>query len=101
MGTGVAGETQETARPRMPDAGGAEVGGIAGDRLRGFIERIERLHEERKALADDVKDVFAEANSAGFDVKAIKIVLRDRRLEPAELEHQETLVALYKRALGM
>lgn len=78
-----------------------EVGGIAADRLRSIIERVERLEEERKALANDIKDIFAEAKSAGFDVKVIRQVLRIRKQEPAEVEEQETLLDLYKRALGM
>jgi len=78
-----------------------DAGGIAGERLRSIIERIERLEEERKALASDIKDVFAEAKSAGFDVKVLRQVLRERRAEPAELEEFETLLDLYRRALGM
>ena len=78
-----------------------EIGGIAADRLRSIVERIERLEEERKALADDIKDIFAEAKSAGFDVKVLRQVLRLRKQEPAEIEEQETLLDLYKRALGM
>src|SRR4051795_2277332 len=78
-----------------------EVGGIAVDRLRSIIERIERLEEERKALSSDIKDIFAEAKSAGFDVVIVKQVLRLRKKEPAEIEEQETLLDLYRRALGM
>ena len=78
-----------------------EVGGIAADRLRSIVERIERLEEERKALAGDIKDIFSEAKSAGFDVKVIRQILRLRRQEPADVEEQETLLDLYRRALGM
>ena len=78
-----------------------EVGGIAVDRLRSIIERIERLEEERKALASDIKDIFAEAKSAGFDVKVVRQIISLRRREPAEVEEQETLLELYRRALGM
>jgi uncharacterized protein (UPF0335 family) len=78
-----------------------EVGGIAADRLRSIVERVERLEEERKALASDIKDVLAEAKSAGFDVKVIRQVIRIRKQEPAEVEEQETLMDLYRRALGM
>ena len=78
-----------------------KTGGIAADRLRSLVERIERLEEERKALANDVKDVYAEAKSAGFDVKVLRQVIRLRKQEPAEVEEQETLLDLYKRALGM
>lgn len=79
----------------------AEVGGISADRLRSIIERIERLEEERKALAGDIKDVFAEAKSAGFDVTVIRQLISIRKKEPAEVEEQETVLDLYRRALGM
>lgn len=78
-----------------------ESGGIAADRLRSLVERIERLEEEKKALADDIRDVFAEAKSAGFDVKVLRQLIRLRRSQPAEIEEQETLLDLYRRALGM
>jgi uncharacterized protein (UPF0335 family) len=77
------------------------VGGIAADRLRGIIERIERLEEERKALGNDIKDIYAEAKSAGFDVKVIREIIHLRKQEPAEVEEQESLLDLYRRALGM
>ena len=79
----------------------AEAGGIAGDRLRSIVDRIERLEEERKALVSDIKDIFSEAKSAGFDVKAFRQVIRMRKWEPAELAEHEALVDLYRRALGM
>ncbi|QXM23803.1 DUF2312 domain-containing protein [Elioraea tepida] len=78
-----------------------ETYGIAADRLRSLVERIERLEEERKALAGDIRDIYAEAKSAGFDVKVLRQVIRLRRQDQAELEEQETLLDLYKRALGM
>lgn len=78
-----------------------EVGGIAADRLRSIVERIERLEEERKGLADNIKDIFAEAKSAGFDVKVVRQIISIRKKEPAEVEEQETLLDLYRRALGM
>jgi uncharacterized protein (UPF0335 family) len=79
----------------------AQVGNIAADRLRSLIERIERLEEERKALGSDIKDIFAEAKSAGFDVKVIRQLIRIRKQEPADVEEQETLLDVYRRALGM
>ncbi|HET6184748.1 MAG TPA: DUF2312 domain-containing protein [Acetobacteraceae bacterium] len=81
--------------------GGAAAGGIAADRLRSLVERIERLEEERKALAGDIKDIYAEAKSAGFDVKVMRQLIRIRRQEPAEVEEQESLLDVYRRALGM
>lgn len=87
---------------RSADTGAdASVGGIAADRLRSIIERVERLEEERKALAGDIKDIFTEAKSAGFEVKVIRQIIRLRRQEPAEIEEQETLLDIYRRALGM
>ena len=77
------------------------VGGIAADRLRSIIERIERLEEERKALGSDIKDIYSEAKSAGFDVKVIRAIVRIRKQEPAEVEEQESLLDVYRRALGM
>ena len=82
----------------MPDT---EVGGIAADRLRSIVERVERLEEEKKALSSDIKDIMAEAKSAGFDVKVIRQVIRIRKQEPAEVEEMETLLDLYRRAMGM
>ncbi len=78
-----------------------EVGGIAADRLRSIIERVERLEEEKKALSSDIKDILAEAKSAGFEVKVIRQIIRQRKQEPAEVEEQDTLLDLYRRALGM
>ena len=77
------------------------VGGIAADRLRSIIERVERLEEERKALGNDIKDIFSEAKSAGFDVKVIRAIIRIRKQEPADVEEQESLLDVYRRALGM
>ena len=91
----------QASRQRQEADPEAEVGGIAADRLRSIIERVERLEEERKALADDIKDIFAEAKSAGFEVKVIRQIIRLRKQEPAEVEEQETLLDLYRRALGM
>jgi uncharacterized protein (UPF0335 family) len=82
-------------------ADNADVGGIAAERLRSIIERIERLEEEKRALSADIKDVYAEAKSAGFDAAVVRAIVRIRRQEPAEVEEQETLLDLYRRALGM
>ncbi len=78
-----------------------KTGGIAADRLRSLIDRIERLEEERKALGSDIKDIYAEAKSAGFDVKVMRQLIRIRKQEPADVEEQETLLDVYRRALGM
>ena len=80
----------------MPD-----VGGIAGERLRSFIERIERLEEERRTLGADIKEVYAEAKGSGFDAKIMRQLIRIRRMDKDDLDEQETLLDIYKRALGM
>ena len=74
---------------------------VAGERLRSIVERIERLEEERKALGSDIKDIYSEAKSAGFDVKVLRQLIRIRKQEPADIEEQETLLAVYRRAIGM
>lgn len=76
-----------------------DVGGIAADRLRSVVERIERLEEEKKALAGDIKDIFQEAKSAGFDIKVLRQVIRLRKMDQAALQEQDTLLDLYRRAL--
>ncbi len=91
----------ETVATRPAKAEGTDVGGIAADRLRSIVERIERLEEERKALGNDIKDIYAEAKSAGFDVKVMRQLIRIRKQEPAEVEEQETLLDVYRKALGM
>lgn len=78
-----------------------KTGGVAADRLRSIVERIERLEEERKALASDIKDIYQEAKSAGFDVKVLRQLIRIRKQEAAEVEEQETMLDIYRRALGM
>ena len=77
----------------------ANVGGIAGDRLRSFIERIERLEEEKRALGDDIKEVFSEAKGTGFDVKIMRQVIRLRKLDKADRDEQEALLETYLRAI--
>jgi uncharacterized protein (UPF0335 family) len=80
----------------MPD-----VGGIAGERLKSLIERIERLEEEKRALAEDIKEVYSEAKGSGFDTKIIRQIIRIRKRDQDELDEEETLLDVYKRALGM
>lgn len=74
---------------------------VATDRLRLLIERIERLEEEKKAFSDDIKDVYTEAKSAGFDTKAMKRVISLRKKEKAERDAEEAMVEIYKDALGL
>jgi uncharacterized protein (UPF0335 family) len=86
---------------RVAEKPETRTGGIAADRLRSIVDRIERLEEERKALGGDIRDIYAEAKSAGFDVKVLRQLIRVRRQEPAAVEEQETLLDVYRRALGM
>jgi uncharacterized protein (UPF0335 family) len=79
----------------------ADIGGAAKERLRSFVERIERLEEEKAALAEDIREVYAEAKGAGFDVKTIRRVVRLRRMTQADRRQEEELLDLYTRALGM
>jgi len=79
----------------------AKAGGVAGDHLRSFIERIERLEEEKKALADDIRDVYAEAKGTGFDVKVMRQIVKIRKMDKDDLDEQEALLETYMRALGM
>jgi uncharacterized protein (UPF0335 family) len=79
----------------------ADVGGVAGERLRSFIQRIERLEEEKKTISDDIRDVFAEAKSNGFDPKIMRQVLKIRKMETAERQEHDALLETYLAALGM
>jgi uncharacterized protein (UPF0335 family) len=79
----------------------AETGGVAAGQLRSFIERIERLEEEKKGISDDIRDVFAEAKGNGFDTKVMRQVIRLRKKEPAERQEEEAILDLYMHALGM
>ncbi|MCH9000018.1 MAG: DUF2312 domain-containing protein [Proteobacteria bacterium] len=76
-------------------------GGIAAQRLRSFIERVERLEEEKAALAADIREVYAEAKGDGFDVKTMRQIVRLRKLDSSDRAEQEALLDLYKTALGL
>lgn len=79
----------------------SEVGGIAADRLRSLIERIERLEEEKAALGSDIRDIYAEAKSAGFDVKIMRAIINLRKMNAADRDEQEFLLETYKKALDI
>ena len=79
----------------------AKAGGVAGDHLKSFIERIERLEEEKKALGDDVRDVYSEAKASGFDAKVMRQIVKIRKMDKDELDEQEALLETYLLALGM
>ena len=74
---------------------------IAKDQLKAFVERIERLEEEKKALSDDIRDVYAEAKANGFDVKALRTIVRLRKQDLDERKEQEAILETYMQALGM
>jgi len=75
--------------------------GVARDQLRSIVERVERLEEEKKTIADDIKEVYAEAKANGFDTKTLRTVVRLRKQEAAERQEQEAMLDLYMHALGM
>ena len=79
----------------------AEVGGIAGEQLRSYIERIERLEEEKTALGGDIREILAEAKGNGFDVKIMRQIIRLRKLDRVARLEQEELLQLYQHAIGM
>jgi len=80
----------------MPD-----VGDVAVERLKSFIERIERLEEEKRALSGDIKEVYAEAKGTGFEPKIMRQIIKIRKMDKEEVDEEESLLDLYKRALGM
>ncbi|HIJ43728.1 MAG: DUF2312 domain-containing protein [Rhodospirillales bacterium] len=79
----------------------ADIGGVAVDRLRSFVERIERLEEEKSALSADIREVYAEAKGAGFDIVTLRQVVRMRKMDPSDRRRNEELLDLYKRALDL
>ena len=76
-------------------------GNVAADQLRLFIERIERLEEEKKGIADDVKDVYAEAKANGYDTKTMRAIVRLRKLEKHTRDEMDALLDTYRTALGL
>jgi uncharacterized protein (UPF0335 family) len=88
----------------MPD--GAKIAGkrsdtVAGERLKSFVERIEKLEEERTSLGADIREVYSEAKGSGFDIKIMRQVIRLRKMEPAERAEMDELLDIYKQAIGM
>ena len=74
---------------------------FAKDQLKAFVERVERLEEEKKAIADDIRDVYAEAKGTGYDVKSLRVVVRLRKQDVNERKEQEAILETYMHALGM
>jgi uncharacterized protein (UPF0335 family) len=79
----------------------AKGDGVAAAELRQFIERIERLEEEKKAISDDIRDVFAEMKGRGYEVKAVRQIIKIRKQDKAERQEQEAILETYMQALGM
>lgn len=79
----------------------ADVGGVAGAQLSSYIERIERLEEEKAALAADIREVFAEAKGTGFEPKIMRHIIRLRKMDSADRQEQDALLEIYMSALGM
>src|ERR1700726_254222 len=79
----------------------ADFGGIAGEQLKSLIERIERLEDEKRALGEDIKEVYAEAKGTGFEPKIMRQLIKIRKMDKDEHDEQESLLDLYKRAIGM
>ena len=76
-------------------------GGIAADRLRSFLDRIERLEEEKAGLTADIREVYAEAKGSGFDSKVMRQIVRLRKMDSADRQEQEALLEVYRRAIGL
>ncbi len=79
----------------------ADTGGVAAGQLRAFIERIERLEEEKKGIADDIRDVYSEAKSNGYDTKTMRAIVRLRKMETHARQEADALMETYRSALGL
>ena len=79
----------------------ARGGGVAAERLKSFIERIERLEEEKAALASDIREIYSEAKGTGFDTKIMRQIVRLRKMEEADRQEQQAILDTYKKALGL
>lgn len=84
-----------------PNRGGSDAHGVARDQLRAFVERIERLEEEKKTIADDIKDVYSEAKGMGYDTKILRKVIARRKRDAQEVMEEELVLDTYLAALGM
>jgi uncharacterized protein (UPF0335 family) len=90
------------SRQMMADEGEQVVSQtVAAGQLRAFIERIERLEEEKKTISEDIKEVYAEMKGSGFDTKAVRTIVRLRKKDQAERQEEESILDLYMNALGM
>lgn len=78
-----------------------DVGGVSGQRLKSFIERVERLEEEKAALMEDIKEVYGEAKSVGFDVKIMRRIIKLRKMDPEKRREEDEILELYAAAVGL
>ena len=89
----------------MPDGGAVskktKAGPVSAERLKSFVERIEKLEEERHAIGGDIRDVYSEAKGVGYDVKTMRRIVSLRKMDAADRDEQEALLDTYKHALGM
>lgn len=90
-----------TMATEIHNAAGEPAFQATGSQLKAIVERIERLEEEKKGIADDISDIYAEAKGQGFDVKALRTIVRLRKQDADERREQETIVETYMHALGM
>lgn len=95
--------TEQESNTALAQAAGEtqDVGGVAGQRLKSFIERIERLNEEKETLSEDIKEVYAESKGVGFDPKIMRKIISLRKLEPNKRDEEESLLDIYLSAIGM
>ena len=79
----------------------SDPAGVAADQLKSFVERIERLEDEKQTISDDIKDVYAEAKAVGYDAKIMRQIVRLRKMEPHDRQEMEAILDTYKAALGL
>jgi uncharacterized protein (UPF0335 family) len=99
--TSIASSNQEYKMATSAAVKEAPATRFAKDQLKAIIERIERLEEEKKTISDDIRDVYAESKGNGFDVKALRAIVRLRKQDPEERQEQETILETYMQAMGM
>ncbi len=94
-------ETSAAGFRKQQETTANDTGGVSGQRLKAFIERIERLEEEKGGLAEDIKDIYAESKAVGFDSKIIRKVIRLRKMDTEKRHEEEQMLELYKSAIGL
>ena len=93
--------TQLNSEEETGEGEAGDVGGVAGKRLLSFFDRIERLEEEKAALSEDIKEIYAEAKASGFEVKIMRRVMKLRKMEVEKRQEEDELLNLYMSAIGM